>query len=104
MSQDLRVEAVNTILQTFKYRDKRKILSELSKQGKLVDAFNTEVGQEILKDAIAHADTLLSKIINEDADEKDKAEYRVYRRLINKWGTKVENYISNLNKAVGGNK
>jgi len=101
---DLTTKAVSNLLQTYKHPRERRVLADLARRDKFVKALGSEVGTEILSDAITYMDILLTKIIEEEATDSERAEYRAYKKIIDKWAIKVENYISILNKAVGGRK
>ena len=71
-------------------RDKAKtILSVLGKNRQFLNAVQSPIGQELLNDGIQRMQVLLEKIVNEDADEKDKAEFRCYREITTSWADKI---------------
>lgn len=78
-----------------------RVLSALGKQSHLIRALETEVGKALLEDSVNRMDVLLLKIINEESNEKDRAEYRVLKDLTSRWASKITAYFTNLNK-VGG--
>lgn len=73
-----------------------RILSLMGRIEPLPRAFNTEIGKAILTDILNDTDVLLVRIIEEEADEKELAEYRVYRRILTRWSTKINAYIKTL--------
>ena len=76
----------------------QRTLSILGKNEQLLKAINTPIGRELLNDAVVNIDRLLEKIINEDADEKDRADYRALRTLTLKWTEKIHAYQDALHK------
>lgn len=73
----------NFIKKNGKHAD--KILTILGKDTKFVNALNTPVGEELLKDMLAMMEDRLTKIVNEESTEADRAEYRVLKELSRKW-------------------
>lgn len=63
--------------------------------------FDTEVGREILKEDIERCEILLVKIVNFDATDEDKIEFRYLRDRIIGLGKKLEVFFNYL-KDVGG--
>lgn len=84
----------------------RKLLSILGKQLEFVNALNSKIGQELLKDLINITEDRLQKIVNEDyGDDNEtviKAEYRVAKFLLTKYAEKVSAYEKNLETALKG--
>ena len=76
----------------------QRMIAILGESEELARVFSTEIGKYLLEDAIENMDRLLVKIINEDADEKDRAEYRAYKGIIDRWSARVDAYIKQLNK------
>lgn len=76
-----------------------RILSDLGKQSRFIEALNSPIGKELYRDAIRMTEVLLDKIINEEADEKELAEYRVLRKILDRWGLKMEAYFNTLRRA-----
>lgn len=61
--------------------------------------FDTEVGREILKEDIERCEMLLEKLIEFDATDEDKVEFRYLRDRIIRLGKKLElffNYIKDI--------
>lgn len=79
-----------------------KLLSVLGKQRQFVQAWETPVGREILSDLILLAEEKLEKIVEEKADEKDRADYRVCKKLLTKFRDKINSYNQNLTRLKEG--
>lgn len=77
-----------------------KYISRLGKQSKLYTALESSIGQELLKEAINRSEALLLKIINEDASEVERADFRALKTILNDWAGKIARYIENLNRVV----
>jgi len=56
-----------------------RTLSMLGQLSGFITALQTEVGFELLKDDVARHDALFVKIYNMEADDKEKAEFRVLK-------------------------
>jgi hypothetical protein len=76
----------------------QRTLSILGKNEQLLNAIQTPIGQELLSDALQNIDCLLEKIIDEKADEKDRADYRALRTLTIRWTEKIHAYQEALMK------
>ena len=73
-----------------------KIISVLAKRAKFKAAIETDIGQELLADALASMEELLDKIIMEKATTREKADFRALRIITGKWMDKIAAY----NRAV----
>jgi len=83
---------------------KRAIGSALSKLGKYQPYYNiltSKIGQAILGDALEQCNFFLLKIINDDATAADRAEYRAYRRIIDRQLEKIYSYIKIVDRVRG---
>ena len=76
----------------------QRTLSILGKNEQLLKAIQTPIGQELLSDALSSIDHLLEKIIDEKADDKDRADYRALRTLTTRWTEKIKTYQEALHK------
>lgn len=56
-------------------------------------AIQTDIGQELLKDSLSRMESLLEKIVNEKATNKDIADYRATQRIVRTWSKKIEAYM-----------
>lgn len=71
-------------------------LSILGKLTGYVNAIQTEVGWELLKDDVARHDELFLKIYEEVANEKEKAEFRVLRDRLKISVRRITVYLDKL--------
>jgi len=79
------------------HRDKAaKVISVLAKRAKFKAAIETDIGQELMIDALSSMEELLDKIIMERATKEEKADFRALRKIMTKWQDKIAAY----NKAV----
>lgn len=79
------------------HRDKAaKVISVLAKRAKFKVAIETDIGQELMIDALSSMEELLDKIIMERATKEEKADFRALRKIMTKWQDKIAAY----NKAV----
>ena len=69
-----------------------RVMSMLGKSGILIRVLKTEIGYTLLKDLAEEMDRILVKIINEDSNDKERAEYRVYKRILDSWSKQIDNY------------
>lgn len=74
-------------------RRSAEVIKALGKQIPLLTALATEPGKLILSTAISRTGELLEKIINEQATEQERAEYRVLRIILADWSGKIANYF-----------
>ncbi len=79
-----------------------KLLSVLGRQRQFIQAWETPVGKEILSDLILLAEEQLEKIVEEKADDKDRADYRVCKKLLTKFRDKINSYNQNLTRLKEG--
>jgi len=75
-----------------------QLLSVLSKQQSFIRAIESEIGRELLKDALSITEGLLEKIISEEAVEAERAEYRAFKKILITWAQRIETYQRNLEK------
>ncbi len=78
---NLKFSANEIVQYLHKYgRRGQRVLSDLGKLIPFIEAvYNSEVGKEILTDDINRLSELYEKVINLDANEEEKAEYRYLR-------------------------
>ena len=79
-----------------------RLLSALGKDEQFLNAFNSPVGSELLSDLVEIMETRLDKIIDETAEEKDKAEFRVAKELATRWVGKINEYNRHLKQLKEG--
>ncbi len=86
-------------------REKRKrgaqTLSVLGKYAPFMQAIQSEVGAELLRDLNTRHEELLTKISNLDATDADRAEYKAVRDLILRYCDKITRYQTELDKLKG---
>lgn len=64
-------------------------LSVLGKSQPFVDAINSVVGKELLRDAVAIHEVLLMKIANLEATPEETMEYRAILKIIRRWSERI---------------
>ena len=67
-------------------------LSLLGKLQPFLNALNSELGQELLKDDIVQHEILLTKIYNENATIQELAEFRYLKNRLRKIAERVNTY------------
>ena len=78
-----------------------KLLSIIARKRKFVDQLNTELGQILFGKITTRLEELFEKIAEESADEKEKMEFRVTRKLIEGWSERMDEYVKSKNKMQG---
>lgn len=78
----------------------QRLLSILGRRSRFVEAFESELGQMLLYDAVKNADLLLDKIIDEEASSEEKAEYRAYRNILQTWTSRIIQYQNGINQLI----
>ncbi len=73
-----------------------KILQILGKQMKFAKALDSEIGKELLKDLLVMYEVRFEKIVNETANNKDLAEFRICRELLEVWANRISNFLDNI--------
>ena len=73
-----------------------RLLSALGKDRQFTDAWESPAGKEILGHLLSMIDQKLDKIINETAEDKDRAEYRVCMELLAYFRDRFNAYNKNL--------
>lgn len=72
------------------------ILESIAKQNKFVKAFSSDIGQELLKDASARLEELFNKIVQETSTEVERAEFRAFKVILERWLKRIDIYIENI--------
>ena len=75
-------------------------LKMLGKDLAFVQAINSSIGQEILRDDIDRLETLLEQIYNETISPADMAEFRHLKRRIAKITERLNNYTKRQQEIV----
>jgi hypothetical protein len=76
------------------HKNASALLSNLGKNKQFVNALDTPIGQELLKDAVLEMERIIGLILAEKEDSKDRAELQAYKIIIQKW----TGYINKYNK------
>jgi len=79
-------------------RNAARVMSMLGKKLPFVEAIKSEIGQELLKDAIAKLEILLGKGFENTATDDEKAEYRVLKSIIETWSKRIALYTKGVKK------
>lgn len=97
MSDNILTEEMRNVLTGQGLRG-AKLLSVLGKQSRLMQAFETDIGKELLRGALTQANMALERIVNETATPGELAEFRVLKRILIDWAQRIETYYENLDK------
>jgi uncharacterized protein YutE (UPF0331/DUF86 family) len=81
--------------------DVQRSLDILFRNLKFTEAWNSEIGYEILKDACSMHYEALCKIATFEATDSDKATYQALDTLLQRWATRIATY-EELAKKVNG--
>ena len=73
-------------------------LSVLGKDIDFIEALNSEIGHELLKDLAERHERLLNVISEIKATDEEKIEYLVVRRMLSEWGSKISNYNKKIDE------
>lgn len=73
-------------------RNGSKTLSVLGHFQPFVDAFNTEIGKELLRDALNLHEMLLQKVADLTATPEETMEYKAVRKIIMAWSERIARY------------
>lgn len=73
-------------------RNCARIMSMLGKKQPFVEAMQSEVGQQILKEAVTRLEILLEKGFENTATDDEKAEYRVLKKIVENWSSQIATY------------
>ena len=77
-------------------------LSVLGKYRPFVEAINSEVGKEILRDAILVHESLLTKVADLTAAPEETMEYSAIRKVIMRWSDRIAKYEKNMAEITKG--
>lgn len=99
MSREVNLGTIESFLAKSGQRGAR-VLSVLGRQQGFVDAIESPLGRELLKDAVMLSDQLLDKIVKEEASDADRADYRAMMRILTSWSERVKLYNRTLLKAT----
>jgi tRNA U34 5-carboxymethylaminomethyl modifying enzyme MnmG/GidA len=74
------------------------LLSNLGKDKQFVNALDTPIGQELLKNAVMEMERITGLILSEKEDKKDRAELQAYLAITRKWSGYINRYNKNQEK------
>ena len=75
-----------------------KLLSALGRDKQFLNAIETPIGQELLKDATSSIEDKLVLWLQNKATDEDRAETKAYLNIINKWQSVINRYYKNKEK------
>ena len=75
-------------------------LSVLGKSQPFMEAIKSEIGQQLLKDAVGLHESLLFKVADLTATPEETMEYRAVRKIILKWSDRIALYEKNMAEVV----
>lgn len=79
-----------------------RLLSALGKDKQFVAAWDSSVGKELMGELLSMTDEGLTRIIDETADDRVKAEYRVCMALLNRFKDRINKYQKNFEQLKRG--
>lgn len=97
VEKELNIERIESLLARTGMRG-AKLLTILGKQSQFMRAIESEVGQQLLRDALSISESLLDKIVHEEATEGERAEYRALKKILLTWAARINGYHENLSK------
>jgi hypothetical protein len=68
------------------------LLSVLGKNKQFLSALDTDVGQELLKDAVLVIENKIKLILDEKDKPKDRAELQAHLHITRKWSERLNRY------------
>ena len=71
------------------------LLSVLGRDKQFINAIDSSLGQELLKDATSCIEDKISLILQEKDEPQDRAEIKAYLTIINKWQGIINRYNKN---------
>ena len=77
-------------------------LSILGKYQPFQEAINSEIGKEILRDAIVIHESLLIKVADLTATPEETMEYKAVRKIIIRWSERIAKYQKSLEEITKG--
>lgn len=101
MRRRITADEINTFIKKHGIKGKEAV-ETLARTDAFAEAFESEIFQENVVDAIASLQHLLEKIWNETADDVDRADFRALKRLISTWQRRYASRNAALEQIVGG--
>lgn len=78
----------------------RDTLTALGKSQDFIDAINTEVGVELLKDLVLMYEENLMKVAELSATDEDKIKLKVTRALLAEWSSRILAYQARVRDII----
>jgi len=75
-----------------------RLISVLAKNKEFVNAIETPVGQELVKDIVMCVENIMGVIMNEKDSDKDRADLRAYLNILNRWQGRIAQYNADYEK------
>lgn len=63
-----------------------------------LEAFNTQVGFELLKDLVTMHEELLLKVGKLEASDEEKMKYQVVSELVDRWSARIKQYLEQVKR------
>jgi hypothetical protein len=76
-----------------KGRKIEQVLTALAKKKNFKEAWNSQIGQELLLDNAVRLQELLDKIVDMEASDDEKIEFRLLRDITVGWANKIKQYL-----------
>ena len=74
----------------------------ITRWSKKVAALSTPLGQQLIEDVLVQVETLFTKIANETATDIERADYRAYRRQLDRWADIIHSYMAAAGQITEG--
>ena len=91
-------DQLNQLARKMGVKNASTFLSVLGRQKQFINAVETPIGQELLKDAVSNAEDVISKYIMNKETREDRARLQAYLTIINKWTNIINEYKDNREK------
>ena len=92
MSSEFSINELESFLSRRKKKEGERVFKALGRTQSFFQAINTPLGQELLSSVVERMEIILERIISEDADNKEKAEFRVLRNITSEWSEKINTF------------
>lgn len=79
-----------------KGREGSQTIAVLNRYQPFVEAINSEMGKEILRDAITVHESLLMKVADLTATPEETMEYSAIRKIIMRWSERIAKYEKSM--------
>lgn len=101
MDKEINLEEIQEFTRRHGRPMANRLLSILGKHHDFYEAYNTKVGQELLKDLMAKMDMLLGKLVDGQITEEERLEYKICREIFDAWMKRIKIYTNHVNKLKG---